>query len=178
MVAFVPAPPWRPVGSPGHDSRPFTVRIEPVPATVPLVPAEKSVAGPGTVRRKRDTVREAGVPAIDRQTLPLPARTDATVYAASDLDTLPRPVAPLEIGPMLERSGGSALPAIRLELVIDEHGTVRNISFAGAGAAGAVEREVRDAIAAMLFIPAQKNGIPVKSRVTLSVGLAAGRAGE
>lgn len=98
------------------------------------------------------------------------------VYSARELDSLPAPVLPLDIGRLLDR--GAAATDLRLELVIDEHGAVNEVSFAAPGAAGVPERELRAALAATPFVPARKDGRAVKSRIMLSVSLAARKAAE
>ena len=125
-----------------RESIPMVVRLEPAPVT----PAVSATA------QARPRPR-SGPPRI------LPAPTDPTVYTAGELDSLPVPVAPLEL---------ASAAAVRLELTIDEHGAVHSISIAGPRA-GAAEKELRAALAATLFVPARKDGRAVKSRIVLGV---------
>jgi hypothetical protein len=153
----------------GHGkSIPLSVRLE----RAPVAPAAAAPAQPnpglGAVPQQRFRA-DAELP--DRKCCSgparlLPAAADPTFYAARDLDSLPMPVAPLE----LARLPGLAPTApVRLELTIDEHGTVHTISIAGSPAGVSGEEELRAALAATVFVPARKDGRAVKSRIVLGV---------
>lgn len=159
---------WRPA--------PITVRVELLPSPAPPAPAiarHKETAKPegtqhavGNVAGKRAAPR--GRPVDRRESMALPRVADPMVYTARDLDSFPRPLLPMDIGRLLDRAGGPA-PGFRLELLIDEHGTVNEVTFASPVTAGVLERELRAAIAGTAFVPARKDGRAVKSRVVLSV---------
>jgi hypothetical protein len=65
---------------------------------------------------------------------------------------------------------------MRLELLIDELGVVRDVVFTGPAELRGAEEELRATLAATSFIPARKDGRAVKSRVLISISFAA--AGE
>lgn len=185
LCASLAAPEWRPGLAPGFPRPvPVTVRIEPAPlpsgravvaVQAPSRPARVQSRRPDAVEPPRSP-REAGFAAADRMAaIAVPSRTDATVYPAGELDTLPAPVLPLELGRLLDPL---ALPAATVQLLIDERGFVNEASFAGRGASTALERALLGALSATAFVPARKDGRAVKSRITLSLGLGPGRAGE
>ena len=126
-------------------SIPITVRLERVPVA-PAVTASAQLQ-----RRPGSRLEPARV---------LPAPVDPTVYTAGELDSLPVPVTPLDL---------ASTDPVRLELVIDEQGTVRMVSIIGARAGLLRENELRAALAATAFVPARKDGRAVKSRIVLGV---------
>jgi hypothetical protein len=101
-------------------------------------------------------------PAVVTETIALPPMADPTVYTARELDSLPVPVLPLDVSRL---PFASTAATIRLELLIDEHGTVNDVAMTGGGP----ERELRAAIAATAFVPARRDGRAVRSRIVLSV---------
>ena len=95
----------------------------------------------------------------------LPHAPDPIYYPARDLDDYPRPLAPLRIGRPARASAGE----VRLELLIDEYGVVRDVVLAGPAQPGGAEVELRATLAATPFMPARKDGRPVRSRILLSL---------
>jgi hypothetical protein len=183
-LALVLAPeiPLRSALSPDFPA--ITVGIEHVPASGELV-ADEPLKEPAEPRPHGSPVAPVDVAATDARqenvapglSASLPLIPDPTVYDVRDLDSYPRPVAPLDVG-RYENSetGGSA--AIRFELTIDERGAVSEIVLTGSRAAGTVEADLRSMLAATRFIPARKEGRAVKSRVLLSINLAKRRDGR
>ena len=98
----------------------------------------------------------------------LPQAADPSYYTARDLDRYPAPLVPFRIN----RAAGDGLGEVRLEILIDEHGIVRDITLEGSAAPGGMHEALRAALAATLFVPATKDGRTVKSRVVLSVSFA------
>jgi len=98
----------------------------------------------------------------------LPQAADPSYYTARDLDSYPRPLAPFRI----DRAAGDRAGEVRLEILIDERGIVQDIAIAGPAASARVEEELRAALAATRFLPAQKDGRAVRSRIVLSVSFA------
>ena len=96
----------------------------------------------------------------------LPQAADPSYYTARDLDRYPAPLVPFRIN----RAAGDGAGEVRLEILIDELGIVRDMTLAGPAAPPRVEEELRAALAATRFLPAQKDGRAVKSRIVLSVG--------
>ena len=129
---------------------------------------------PGRARHPEVKVADS-VPAPRRA---LPQIPDETVYPVSDLDFLPRPVAELDLDRLLEGASPDLPAAIGLDLTIDENGVVREIAIPDAGGAGSLETRLRTVLASTRFVPARKDGRPVKSRVTLRVGLRSGHGAQ
>jgi hypothetical protein len=170
LGAAAPGPEALPGAASGRwPSDPMTVRVEPLPVPPGSAALEEIVgqpSAPATSRAARRERKAAPRPAA----IAAPRIADPTVYAAAELDSLPRPVAPLDIGRLRERAP-SPSSDVRLELVIDELGTVSEVAYVrtAASTARVLERDLRDAIAAMPFVPARKDGRAVKSRIVLSV---------
>jgi hypothetical protein len=153
-------------GNARNHPRPIIVRLEspwgPRERPEPAV-QEHRTSTRGARMEGADTARAApAMPTVAPGALVAPTRADPTVYTARDLDSLPVPVLPLEISRL-----PLASTAIRVELVIDEHGTVNEITISGA----IPEPELRAAIAATAFVPARKDGRAVRSRIVLSVAV-------
>jgi len=101
----------------------------------------------------------------------LPQAADPSYYTARDLDRYPRPLAPIRIN----RAAGDGAGEVRLEILIDERGVVQDMTFAGPAAPARVEEELRATLAAIRFLPAEKDGRAVRSRIVLSVSFAGER---
>ncbi|HEY7743555.1 MAG TPA: hypothetical protein VIA19_10965 [Burkholderiales bacterium] len=107
------------------------------------------------------TVRSAA------KSLTLPPAPDSRYYPAHDLDTYPRPIAPLQLDVL--REGRTS--EVRFELLIDEAGVVRDVIFFELSRPGALEDGLRAVLIAARFQPALKDGRAVRSRLVLSIGL-------
>lgn len=183
LLALVMA--TEPLGGKARSEVPasLTVRLAPQPATETAGPAlpepEIPVAVPRVVRRPpildsepRTTAATADVlPTIDAPAPSLPRVPDSTYYAARDLDEYPRPVVPLDIQRLADRAVASSTAALRLEVLIDEHGVVNDISFSRPKDSARLEEELRTVLLSTRFLPARKDGRAVKSRITLRVDL-------
>ena len=113
----------------------------------------------------RSESSSAGAAQTGTEVLALPQAPDANYYRARDLDRYPRPLAPFQIN----RTAGDGAGEVRLEVLIDERGIVQDMIFAAPAALARVEEELRAALAATRFLPAQKDGRAVRSRIVLSV---------
>lgn len=141
--------------APIPDNAPMTVRLAPAPVLVPEVPAPEKW---GQTRFSASASQQG------QKVEPDPVLPDLNYYPARDLDDYPRPLAPLRVDRPAHASAGE----VRLELLIDERGVVRDVVFAGPARPGAEEEELRAALAATPFAPARKDGRPVRSRILLS----------
>ncbi len=108
-------------------------------------------------------------------TLSLPQVPDPTYYSARELDVYPRPAAPLKLGYPAGAPRDGVAGRVRLSLLIDEHGVVNHIAIVEAEPPGYFEEEARAVLAATRFVPARKDGLPVKSRVLISLSFAPAR---
>lgn len=167
--------PWPGVASYPGDA-PITVRLAPAPVPVPDVPAAPEPEarrvprqpGPlaGSAVRVRSESSSSGAAQTGTEVLALPPAPDRDYYTARDLDRYPRPLARFQI----KRTAGDGAGEVRLEILIDERGIVQDMTFAGPAAPARVEEALRAALAATRFLPAQKDGRAVRSRIVLSVG--------
>lgn len=175
--------PWPGVAfNPGEA--PITVRIAPVPVLTPGFPVspepeEQRTPLPATVpvEGAEGSLRArvppgAAQPAAETPTLP-PA-PDPHYYPARDLDSYPRPLAPLRF----DRPAGSGAGEVRLDILVDERGVVQDVIFAGPTEPGRANEGLRSMLAATHFLPARKDGRAVKSRVTLSIDFTAEGGGR
>ena len=119
----------------------------------------------GSAERVRGELSSAVAAQTGTEVLVLPQAADPSYYTARDLDRYPRPLAPFQIN----RTAGDGAGEVRLEILIDERGIVQDMTFAGPAAPARVEEELRAALAATRFLPAQKDGRAVRSRIVLSV---------
>jgi len=173
LAAPVTHLPWQGMAPMSENAR-MTVRLAPAPLLVPDVRAaaepekEKwgqtrfSASGSQGQKVESDPIFHSRPPA-------LPQAPDPDYYPARDLDDYPRPLAPLRIGRPARASAGE----VRLELLIDERGVVRDIVFAGPAQSRGAEEELRATLAATPFMPARKDGRAVRSRILLSVNFGA-----
>jgi protein TonB len=162
--------PWQGM-APISNNAPMTVRLAPAPLLMP----EVRVAAEPQKRGQSRTSASAGqgqkidsdpvLPTADSRPPALPQAPDPIYYPARDLDDYPRPLAPLRIGRPARASAGE----VRLELLIDEHGVVRNVVFTEPVQLRGAEEELRATLVATPFVPARKDGRPVRSRILLSL---------
>jgi protein TonB len=163
------------VSFPGLAS--LTVRLAPMQVPLPEDPDSSAPqAGRVPAPAKSLTVHAESVPTKDpvsatvrsaAESLTLPPAPDSRYYPARDLDTYPRPLAPLQLDVLREGRTGE----VRFEMLIDEAGVVQGVIFIEPSQPGAVEEGLRAVLAAARFQPALKDGRAVRSRLVLSVSL-------
>lgn len=173
-----------------HRVEPLTVRLDLRPeaeqAARVLEPPEAERRAPPESPRRAVSAPPDRLPrqpaAATRETDPAPAdkpggtlpdAPDPTYYAARELDTYPRPLEPLGFDPAERAARESAGGRLRVQLLIDEHGTVREVSVLEADPAGYFEESARSVLSAARFFPGMKDGRPVKTRLIVSVSFAA-----
>lgn len=141
------------------------------PLAMPQVKQRALAPGNG---QRTVPVRQEVQPAQDvaaTAVLSLPQVPDPTYYSARELDDYPRPVIPLKLGYPVGIARDGVAGRVRLLLLIDEHGVVNHIAIVEAEPPGYFEEESRAVLAATRFVPARKDGRPVKSRVLVSISL-------
>ena len=184
LTSLLPDAPWR-TGAIRTGPALITVRIASLPAPVPPEPVspdpephrapESAATAPESVVRLQSaqergparssaSARQTSSEGIDPD--PIFRGPDPIYYAARDLDSYPRPLTPLRI----DQPPGSSADEVRLELLIDEYGVVRDVTFSVSNDPGGVHEALRGALMATVFIPAIKDGRAVKSRIVLGVG--------
>ncbi|MGH8634327.1 MAG: hypothetical protein ACRET7_09360 [Burkholderiales bacterium] len=174
LSGLLPDSPWWGVVS-YPAAAPITVRLARVPVPVPEGPAlpepeahrmplpAKPAAG--STERPPDAHSPSGAARPGAETPAMPPAPDPHYYPARDLDDYPTPLAPLR----LNRLAGDGAGEARLEVLIDERGIVRDMTFTAPAAPARVEEALRAALATTRFLPAQKDGRTVRSRIVLSV---------
>ena len=166
--------PWRGDASYPRNA-PITVQLAPAPVLVPDVPAspdpearrmlQQPRALAGSAERSRSEYSSSGAARTGAEAPAPPQAPDPNYYTAHDLDSYPRPLAPFQI----DRMAGDGAGEVRLGILIDERGIVQDVTFAGPAAPARIEEELRAVLATTRFLPAQKDGRAVRSRIVLSV---------
>lgn len=160
--------PESPSRAPGR-SRPASALHAPGNAARPTQPAplhqpENRTEPPATIV---DAGRVEEVP--PEPALPVADLPDLVHYPAKELDVYPRPVnritAPYPEIPLHSGIGGSVI----LLALIDETGRVTDVSVVDATPEGVFEESARRGLQATTFLPAQKGGRAVRSRILVAV---------
>ena len=138
--------------------------IKPVAPETPFVPKPLAEATPAPSPPLPVSGEHSILPALD-----IPLAEDPTYYPAKQLDVHPVTLHP--ISPQYPQSAeeNNVAGEVTLLLLIDEFGVVREISVVEAKPEGYFEEAAMAVFRAARFSPAQKQGHPVKSRVTLQV---------
>ncbi len=125
----------------------------PEPVETPVPAAQVSPAG--------DRGAETKVPSVS---LPDPVH-----YAARDLDVYPQPLNRIEPAyPQTALAGGIG-GSVTLLLLIDESGRVTDVSVVDATPQDVFEESALRALSATAYLPAQKDGRAVRSRILVKV---------
>jgi protein TonB len=98
--------------------------------------------------------------------LPLYLKADDTIYTKVDVNPVPVKTPPPEYPEAMKRQGVSGVVAV--SIVIDEKGLVISSSVAKSSQAE-FEAPALEAIKKWKFKPAQKDGAPVKMKVTIPI---------
>jgi protein TonB len=141
--------------SPGTDaaeSKPDLQAVVPdVEPGKPAAPAQPSIPA-----------NPSPLPALD-----IPLVDDPNYYTAKQLDV--HPAAAWPISPVYPDTHGDAEGFVTLKLLIDDTGTVREISVVDAQPPGVFEESALAAFRAARFLPGQRNGRTVKSQILIKV---------
>ncbi len=186
-LALLLAIPVSPNGGVPQIFSPIYARLEPAANSVPplreatLALAEKSGvpvrgdASPAPAATKAEPQRESSQAATEPASAPVPGieiplSRDPTYYPARQLDVYPQLLAPVKLD-YPDRAVAQNLDGkLLLLLLIDEYGVVNEASVVEAQPEGYFEAAALLVFRATRFSPAQKQGLPVKSRVLLQVG--------
>lgn len=144
---------------------PLQARLEPLPAALPPsvvadIPPVSDASLPAVSARRTSP---ANVTAAVVQQSPAAAAgsgPDLRFYLARELDQYPSPLSALRL------DKGS----VRLWVSIDQAGRVVDAAVIDADPPDGIERWAREHVLATRFVPAQRDGRPVKSRVLLVLG--------
>jgi outer membrane biosynthesis protein TonB len=143
---------------------PLQAQLEPMPAALPQ-PAE--VDTPLVINAAQVVVPSRRTPPATAAVTQSPAgsaasRTDPRFYLARELDRYPSPLSALGLD-----HGREAAGRVRLWVSIDQAGQVVDAAVIEADPPGEIERLARERVLATRFMPAWRDGRPVKSRVLL-----------
>ena len=144
-------------------------------ALVPADPAAAAIAGskPTSASPKAESQSESPR-AIEPASSPsagieMPLIRDPTYYPVKQLDVYPQPLTPIRLDYPDTAASARVDGRLTILLLIDEFGVVNDVSVAEAKPEGYFEEAALAVFRAARFSPAQKQGYPVKSRVTLQV---------
>lgn len=135
----------------------------PVSAAVPAPAAAPSPPAPPASGDPAPPAPPAEPPALVE--LPLPGQLD--FFPARMLDVMPRPVD--EVPLQYPESAGDESGTVTLLLLIDELGMVVEASVVEADPPGVFDLAALEAFRGTLFVPGQRHGRPVRSRLVLEV---------
>ncbi len=143
---------------------PLQARLEPMPAALPpLAEVDTPVVIPAAqlvVPSRRAPQATATAPQLPAGTVA--SGTDPRFYLAREVDRYPSPLSALGLDNGREAAGG-----VRLWVSIDQAGRVVDVVVIEADPPGEFERLTRERVLATRFMPAWRDGRPVKSRVLL-----------
>jgi protein TonB len=142
----------------------------------PSVAARLASQTPTDARRSVTHERAAEVSDVTEVTLPLPR--DPTWYSARQLDELPRPLRPIRPKHPDAAGEGKATGRIVLRLLIDESGTVTDVSVLEPAREGHFETSALAAVRETRFRPGSKGGRIVKSSILLELSYGAHDAAD
>ncbi|MBI2509518.1 MAG: energy transducer TonB [Betaproteobacteria bacterium] len=149
------------------------VRLEgvpppPVPEPAPL-PVVSRPSRAAAVTRSIGPAKDEANPGDAAVSIALRELPDPVYYPARELDSYPRPVAPLDFGRPAGIASDGMPGKAQLMLQINEHGTVDRVSIVELEPRGRFGDELRAALLRTQFLPALRGGRPVKSRILLSI---------
>ncbi|MFT3868562.1 MAG: energy transducer TonB [Nibricoccus sp.] len=98
--------------------------------------------------------------------LPLTAAADDTIYTKVDVNPVPVKTPPPDYPDAMKRQGVSGVVAV--SIVIDEKGSVVSTTVAKSSQPE-FETPAMEAVKKWKFKPAQKDGVPVKMKVTVPI---------
>jgi protein TonB len=151
---------------PVHDPAPRTDRVRPEAA-----PAELESVQPAP-QSLPEAMHVPATPQDDGQVLPsvsVPLLVDPTWYAAKDLDTYPRALAPIRPHYPSDALGARVEGTVTVLLSIDESGRVVESKVVEADPEGWFETAALNAFEVADFQPGMRNGRSVRSRVLVKI---------
>ena len=148
-----------PRAAPAHEESGATV--EPLP--------EMPSPTPAPVESPAAAVAEPSAQPHEAVAAPQPAAAATLYFTANAADSRARPLAPVEpVYPRQAEARGITGKVVLL-LLVDEAGTVSEATAVAADPAGTFEDSALSAFRRARFMPAQKDGKAVKSRLLLQV---------
>jgi outer membrane biosynthesis protein TonB len=151
---------------------PLQARLEPMSAALPPLaavdtPSATTAPQPEVSVRRAAPAMTAVAVAEQSPAGAAASGPDLRFYLARELDQYPSPLAALTLSDLSRDNGrGSA----RLWVSIDQTGRVVEAALIDADPPGELERQARERVLATPFVPARRDGRPVKSRILLVLG--------
>lgn len=169
-TTVVPAPPRDKVLGAGE-------RV-PVSKRHPVLPAEDRLPDPAVHQPSSAATFAVRTPDAGFSAAVLPPVYDPAYYPSSQLDVYPALVQPVNLEYPQHAANDGISGRVQLMLLIDETGSVREVTIIDPGPARLFEKKLRSAFTQARFSPARKGGRAVRSRVQIGVdyrpGVAAG----
>lgn len=152
-------------GSPTTMVIPLQARLEPAPAALPPpavadIPLVSDAPRPAVSSRRTSPAGTAAAAVEQSPAGTAASGPDLRFYLARELDQYPSPLSALRL------DDGS----VRLWVSIDQTGRVVDAAVIDADPPGEIEMLARERVLATRFVPAQRDGRTVKSRVLLVLG--------
>lgn len=150
------------------------------PAATPIAPQEPRTEKPATPEAQSKPAPKpieqpaAKAPSSPSAGIEVPLIRDPVYYPVRQLDVYPQPVAMIQPKCPETAIAQKINGRVQLLVLIDEFGIVNEASIAEAQPAGVFDEAAIQAFRIARFIPAQKQGNPVKSRVLLRVNFLCG----
>jgi protein TonB len=152
-----------------EPAAPVPPRVQEKPARIDEAPqrAERAAASERTPAPRAE--RPVTVASQPEAAGALPNAPDLTYYPAKQLDVYPRLLAPLDLKYRGKAAADGVSGRVRLLLLIDETGVVRDASVVEAEPPQYFEEDASHALIGAPFAPAYRNGRAVRSRVLIEV---------
>jgi len=146
-------------------------RVAPVAAdsAVPPISGKRQTATRPDIDTRTESQPVVGPASTPSVGLEAPFIRDPTYYSTKQLDVLPQPLTPIRLDYPESAANARVDGRLTILLLIDEFGMVNDVSVTDAKPEGYFEDATLAVFRAARFSPAQKQGHPVKSRVTLQV---------
>lgn len=170
-----PAPTPAPTPAPAVAAPPLPAPVpevasKPAPEA-PLPKPEPAPAQETAPARVAVSAAPAAVPrAVEAPALPsLPVMVDTTWYEARQLDSQPRATAPIQprYPPAAQKRGTEG--SVKLRLRVDEYGVVQEAEVEEGDPPGVFDESALAAFKAGRFVPARKDGRPVRAQIYIRV---------
>jgi protein TonB len=161
---------WGGAGAARTAVAPLQARLELIPAVLPSV-AESEHPGKSTTppqASRRALPGSVAATVVEQSTAGAAASgPDLRFYLARELDQYPSPLSDLTLSHLSHdnRRGNASL-----WVSIDQTGRVLDAVVVAADPPGEFERQARERVLATPFVPARRDGRPVKSRILLVLG--------
>ena len=161
-----------------ESSRTLSVRVLPAvesgetpPLSAPAIVDEPAPPAPRVARVEPAprVAAPAARPEAARSGAGVADAPDLTYYAAKQLDIYPRLLAELDLRYRGKAADDGVTGRALLLVLIDEIGTVKEVSVVEAEPPNAFEDDAQRALLAARFAPAYRNGRAVRSRVLIAV---------